>query len=342
MKLQELDNGRPSHKKYFHRSIVIGKFYPPHKGHRYLIEKAAEYSKEVTVIVCDQTNIKLSPILRAKWLEEMVPGIKILIAPESNLSDDDSRGWAEYTIKLLGFIPDAVFTSEDYGDAYAKFLGSTHVLVDRDRVTIPISGTKVRENPQLSWQWLDPPVRAYFTKRVVVLGAESTGTTTMAKALAQNYETPWVPEYGRTYYEGKIHAVGANTWQTNEFVFIAEEQNRLEDELARVSNKLLICDTDSFATTLWHERYMGFMSDEVEKRMKDRHYDLYLLTDVDIPFVQDGTRDGEYIRKKMHERFKEELVRHHKPFKILSASHEKRLSVATQAIAEVAHLSGKI
>src|SRR3989344_8164812 len=117
-----------------------------------------------------------------------------------------------------------------------------------------------------------------FCKKVCILGAESTGTTTMAKALAEYYKTVWVPEFGRLYWESKINLANSSKWKTREFVYIAREQNRLEDYLAKISNKIIICDTNSFATLLWHERYMGFMSDKVDALSKDRVYDLYLLT----------------------------------------------------------------
>lgn len=168
-----------------------------------------------------------------------------------------------------------------------------------------------------------------FYKKVCIVGAESTGTTTMAKALAEHYKTAWVPEFGRLYSESKLRS--NSKWETREFVYIAKQQNELEAELGRIANKILICDTDSFATTLWHERYMGFISKEVDKLSRNRKYDLYFLTDVDIPFVQDGIRDGEHIRHSMHERFRQELLKRNKKFIVLSGSHKVRLR---KAIAE--------
>jgi NadR type nicotinamide-nucleotide adenylyltransferase len=311
------------------RGIVIGKFYPPHKGHSYLIDSAMTSVDKLTVIVCDKKGQLIPGQLRAKWLKEMHPAAEVIVIDDI-LADDDSKGWAEYTIRTLGYVPDVVFTSEDYGDSYAKHMGCLHVLVDKDRKKVPISATKIRENPLDNWQYLSPSVRAYFAKRVVVLGAESTGTTTTAKLLAEHYKTCWVPEFGRTYSEGKM-VVGANLgWQSEEFSFIANEQNRMEDELARACNKILICDTDSFATTLWHERYMGYMSSEVAAFSNGRQYEHYFLTDVDIPFVQDGLRDGEHIRKDMHRRFVDELEKNNKPYTILSGSIEDRMKKAYQ------------
>lgn len=104
--------------------------------------------------------------------------------------------------------------------------------------------------------------------RVCVVGAESSGTTTLARDLAAHYETVWVPEYGRTYTE-QLRQKGINTfayqWRTEEFVHIALQQQEDEDRLATQANRLLICDTDALATCIWHQRYMGTWSDDVEK-----------------------------------------------------------------------------
>jgi NadR type nicotinamide-nucleotide adenylyltransferase len=224
-----------------------------------------------------------------------------------------------------------VFTSESYGDAYARYLGCEHVSVDPDRRHIPCSGTAVRADPLGHWERLAPCVRAHYALRICALGAESTGTTTLARALAYRYSTVWVPEYGREYWERK-HARGEETWSTSELVHIAAEQTRMEDEAARSANRILFLDTNAFATTIWHERYLGFPSPEVEGIAAQHHADLYLLTDVDIPFVQDGTRDGEYLREWMHGRFLSEMERCGRPYVVVSGSHEQRMRLAVEAV----------
>jgi NadR type nicotinamide-nucleotide adenylyltransferase len=316
------------------RGITIGKFYPPHKGHSFLIESALSQVNELTVIVCDHKRQRISGAKRAAWLQEIHPAIHIRVLPDIG-ADDDSVVWAKYTIESLGYAPDVVFTSESYGNEYAKHLGCRHVCVDPHRKNVPISATQIRRNPAQYWDFLEPCVRAYFAKRICVVGAESTGKTTLAKSLAAHYKTPWVPEYGRTYWEGKLTTESAGHWTTQEFAFIAQEQNTMEDQLARISNRILICDTDSFATSLWHERYLGFLSPEVARVCKGRGMDHYILTAIDTPFVQDGTRDGEHIREAMHARFVEELKANGKDFTMLSGDEQARLQAAIGICDEV-------
>lgn len=166
--------------------------------------------------------------------------------------------------------------------------------------------------------------------RVGIVGAESTGKTTLALALAEHYQTTWVPEFGRLYTEARRPR--GELWRSEEFTFIAEEQARMEDALARIANRVLICDTDPLATAIWHERYLGVPSADVQAIAAGRTYDLYLLTDVDTPFVPDDIRDGESIREWMHKRFVDELSRMATPVLLVSGPHEQRLGAAIARI----------
>lgn len=317
----------------FKTGLVIGKFFPPHRGHKYLIDTALARSERVVVLVCDKAGQEIPAALRAAWLRRSHPTADVRVIPDT-LPDDDSEAWAAFTIKILGYAPDAVFTSEAYGDPYARYLGATHVSVDPARMHVPVSATMVRANPSACMEFLEPCVRAHFIPRVCVLGAESTGTTTLSLALANHYKTAWVPEYGRMYSEGKFTSAHANEWATEEFVHIAQVQNAMEDRLAESADGLLVCDTNAFATGLWHERYMGTRSAEVEAVHGARPYALYLLTGDEIPFVQDGIRDGEHIRHAMHARFAERLREEGYPFLLVTGSPEERLAQAIAAISE--------
>jgi HTH-type transcriptional repressor of NAD biosynthesis genes len=327
--------------KQFETGVVIGKFYPPHRGHHYLIDTAIASCQQVTVIVCHKPDQTVPISVRLEALCEEHPEAEI-IPVNDTLADDDTLGWAAFTIELLGKAPDAVFTSEDYGDPYARAMGCRHIMVDRHRVSVPCSGTMLRTNPLEHLQYLSPRMIAYYVKRICVVGAESTGTTTMAMALADYYKTEWVPEYGREYSEIKMDADYNGEWNSDEFVKIAIEQSLREDAAARIANRVLICDTDPFATTLWHKRYMGYHNKQVREIADSRHYDLYLLTGDEIPFVQDGLRDGEDIRHDMHRQFIDELTSTGRRWQLLTGTHEERLRKAVGLIDKILALSGHV
>ncbi|RYD60925.1 MAG: histidine kinase [Verrucomicrobiaceae bacterium] len=314
----------------FGLGVVIGKFLPPHRGHRHLIETALSRCERVIVIVCGKPVDPIPPELRTGWLREMIPTAEVMLI-DDRYDENDSRIWAENTIRWLGRAPDAVFTSEDYGDRYASYMGSTHVQVDRARVTIPCSGTAVRADALAMWDFIDPPVRGWFAKRVVIIGAESTGTTTLAIDLAAALQTSWVAEYGREYSEVK-QARGEAVWRTDEFIEIALEQIRREDLAAREANRIVICDTNAFATVLWHRRYMEHDDERVSAIGGECRADLYLLTGDEIPFEQDGLRDGEYIRHEMHGWFEEALAAQSVPWHLLRGDRKQRLAEALKII----------
>jgi len=303
--------------------LVIGKFYPPHQGHKLLIDTATQQSEKTVVIVCAKPTDSIPGDLRGRWMQEIHPEAEVMVI-DDHYDENDSQVWAENTLRWLGRAPDMVFTSEEYGDRYAALMGSKHVSVDRDRERVKISGRAIRKDPFANWDFLEPPVRSWFAKRVCVLGAESTGTTTLAEALAKELQTVWVKEYGREYSEIKMANPDA-LWKTEEFTHIAEEQSRREDQAARDANRVLICDTNAFATVLWHRRYMGTHSPEVEAIARRGRCDLYLLTGDEIPFVQDGLRDGEHIRHEMHTWFETALEAQSVPWIVLRGSPEERL-----------------
>ena len=325
--------------KKYHRGLVIGKFYPFHRGHQFLIETALKNSEHLTVILCQTARYKIPPEVRAGWLKATFPDLEVKILRHHVSLDSDSTDissvWAQLTTEFLGFSPDAVFTSENYGDPYASFMGAKHVLVDLARKKVPISATKIRSDISRYWDFLPPATQNYYVQKIVVLGAESSGTTTLAKDLAAHYRTVWAPEYGRLYYEGQMLS-NSDTWRTDEFVHIAKAQNRLEEALVKKANhRLLICDTDAFATTLWHERYLGKSSRRVEQTIKKEKPLLYILTDIDIPFVQDGTRDGEHLRSWMHRRFLAKLKQKKLNYLVASGTRKQRLAFCVQKINQI-------
>jgi NadR type nicotinamide-nucleotide adenylyltransferase len=316
--------------------FVVGKFYPPHRGHKHLIDTARRQVDRLVVLLPHHPSQKIPGELRKAWLEEIHPDCDIHLVPDT-LGPDDTEGWARFTIEhLRNRAPDVVFSSEDYGPRFAACMKCRHVMVDRDRRTFPISGTRVREAPMECLDYLEPCVRAYFVRRVVLVGAESTGKTTLAELLAKQFETVWVAEYGREYSEQKMAGYDINgplpPWSSDEFVAIAKEQQRRESQAARTAKKVLICDTNAFATGLWHERYMGARCPDVDAIGARDKVDLYLLGETEIPFVQDGVRDGERIREWMHGRFVEELSKLTVPTIRLRGSRDSRLAEASTAI----------
>ncbi len=199
----------------------------------------------------------------------------------------------------------------------------------------------------------EPAGQLTMTQRVVVVGAESTGTTTLTTALTELYRqrggvfstTQWVREFGRDMSFIKLDRLRGwqptatmddLIWTDEDFVDIAREQNRLEDEAASLTGPILFCDTDSWATVIWQERYMGHRTAEVEALSQHTPRALYILTTDDgVDFEADEVRDGEHLREGMTKRFRECLENQSVPFIELDGrDFNQRVQLAVAAIDE--------
>ncbi|MCO5724526.1 AAA family ATPase [Robiginitalea marina] len=164
--------------------------------------------------------------------------------------------------------------------------------------------------------------------KVVLFGPESTGKTTLARELADHYQTRWVPEYAREYLQAKWDRE-QKTCEPKDLMPIAIGQMRLENALARQADGLLICDTDLLETKVYSEAYyLGYCDPVLEKYALENQYDLYLLTSVDIPWEADDLRDRPRDRERMFGYFREALEKNNRRFVTLKGSREERFRQA--------------
>jgi len=315
----------------FRHGLVVGKFYPPHAGHMELIRDAAGLCERVSVVVAANTGEVISLAARVEWLGWECagwPNVSVIGTIDDHTIDyEDPRIWDAHESVFRdavaeigrGVDVDAVFTAEDYGDELARRFDAAHVRHHRTRNGR--SGTRLRADLHTWWHDLVPAARIGLATRIVVVGAESTGTTTLARDLARAVNGAFVPEYGRVYSAAKLANarqlayvdgepvpwMGALEWTTDEFTTIAARQTASIDA-ACLASSIIVADTDALATSVWHDRYVGGPHPPALSLARARPPDLYILTDPDgVPFDQDGLRDGESIRASMHEQFIREL-----------------------------------
>ncbi len=214
------------------------------------------------------------------------------------------------------------------------------------RRTLPVpdggQAEAARRDPVSAWSVLHPVVQGALTTRVCVVGAESTGKSTLVRAMSERHDTTGVGEYGRDYTIAKKDAGTNDHWTTEDFVRIAVEQQRLEDEAAIGAGPLFFCDTDAMTTGLWHERYQGSSSAVVDRLGRMRTYDLFVLCDIDIPWVRDEIRLGADTRSAMHRRFLDVLsTQRREPWIVVSGSVEQRMSAIDQEIERLGLLAAR-
>jgi NadR type nicotinamide-nucleotide adenylyltransferase len=171
--------------------------------------------------------------------------------------------------------------------------------------------------------------------KVVLFGPESTGKTTLSKQLARHYNTVWAPEYARDYLQNKWNNE-RKTCESSDLVPIAYGQMKLENELAKKADKILICDTDLLETKVYSEEYYGGLVDKnLEKAAKENTYDLYLLTYIDTPWEADDLRDRPEQRLEMFNAFKNALIKYNRRYILLKGDKQTRYKTAVSKIDEI-------
>ncbi|HLG02916.1 MAG TPA: ATP-binding protein [Bacteroidia bacterium] len=164
-------------------------------------------------------------------------------------------------------------------------------------------------------------------RRVAILGAESTGKTTLARSLALRFRTQWVSEYAREYT-----ALHDEPYSGGDIVRIAEHQLREEETLAQSADKFLFLDTEFIIAKIWSEDVFGFCPAWILDKLKTHRYDLYLLTANDLPWIPDPVRVNPQRRDYFFNLYKKELLENNFPFEIITGRYEARLLNAINVI----------
>lgn len=312
--------------------VVLGKFMPPHLGHKHLVDFARHYVDELTVMVGSLPTEPIPGVLRYEWMRQIFPDVRVVHLTDENPQYPEEHPdfwqiWQESMLSRMPAPPDYLFASEDYGWKLAQVLGAQFVPVDVQRQLVPTSGTAIRQAPWTNWSYLPELVRPYFVGRVCVFGPESTGKSTLTQHLAAHFQTTYVPEYARTHIEahqGKL--------EREDMLMIAQGHAASEDALAYRANKLLFTDTDLLATTIWSDVLFGSCDPWIQREAAQRHYDLTLLLDVDVPWVADQVRYLPEDRRGFFERCEATLKDHGRDYVVLSGSWEDRFARAVEVV----------
>ena len=164
-------------------------------------------------------------------------------------------------------------------------------------------------------------------RRVTVTGSESTGKTWLAQRLARHFETVCVAEFARQYVMYKAAPLDASDVEP-----IARGQLKSEDEALRRAVDLVILDTDLVSTVVYAEHYYGTCPAWVERSARERLADLYLLCDVDVPWIPDAARDRPQARREIHAAFAEHLERYGAHYALVRGTWEEREAGAVNAV----------
>ena len=163
--------------------------------------------------------------------------------------------------------------------------------------------------------------------KVAITGPESTGKSTLASALASHYHTIWVPEFARDY----LNNLG-RPYSFEDVEKIAFGQINTEDKLTATANNILFCDTELSVIKVWMQYKYHFVPDWINAEIAKRHYDLFFLCDIDMPWEPDPQRENPDLRRFFFDWFVKEIESNNQNYKIVSGNQQKRLQAAVEVI----------
>lgn len=172
--------------------------------------------------------------------------------------------------------------------------------------------------------------------KVVVIGPESTGKSSLCAELAEHFSAQWCPEYAREHL-----TVHGKTYGYDDLLTIAQKQLALEDkytnEALNNDQSLLFIDTDMYVMKVWCEYVFQQCHHYILDQITQRQYDLYLLCDTDLPWVQDELREypADGPRKELFKMYKDLLINQSTPFVIINGNYQERLQDAIEAVEQL-------
>lgn len=279
-----------------------GSFDPLHTGHIDVIIQAASQCEKLYVVLSYSRERDHIPMEhRYRWIRNSfrhMDNIEIILLEDNAASKSDydtDEFWEKGKEDVLGQIGanvDVVFCGSDYKgtNRYESLYGCKVVYFDRS--TIPVSSSAIRSNPFKYWEYIPNICRPYFTKKILFVGGESTGKSTIAENMALVYNTNFLEEVGREVCD---YAGTEDFMIANDFYEILLKHKTKEMELINQSNKLFFVDTDALTTKFYAQflldgenRNTVFLADAITRI---NTFDLIFFLEPTVAFVQDGTRN---------------------------------------------------
>lgn len=320
-----------------------GSFNPLHIGHVRCMIEAANQCKKLIIVISEGVNRSEIDIrIRYRWVYQLtkhIGNVRIFILSDNaktkeEYNDEYWNSDAEKVKAFAGEPIDAVFCGSDYDNQsyWARCYPNAKLIIIKRN---GISSTEIRKDIYSHWEWIPTVVRPYYVKKVLLIGGESTGKSTLTINLANYYNSNYLEEVGRDLSERS----GTDRMMVpNDFTDILLQHKTREIEAVKISNRILFEDTDCLITLFYISFLDGKQKENnavlAEAIAHLNSYDLILFLEPDIPFVQDGDR-SEIIatnREKYSNNIKEIYQKHGFQFETVNGNYQQRFEKAVELI----------
>jgi HTH-type transcriptional repressor of NAD biosynthesis genes len=318
------------------RGLVFGKFLPFHKGHKALIGFALKQCDELIVLVCCSDKEHISSDIRVNWIKKtfqknhhiVVQAFDYKEAELPNTSESSrivSQIWASKFREILPYF-DVLITSEKYGKYVAEDLEIPHISFDEKRKKHAISSSMIRQNPVKHWHYITDAAKPYFQKKVVLLGTESVGKSTLCNTLASYFDANLIPEVDREITEDSTNFTKVNLES------IIEQHCQKIKKTQKNAHALMIMDTDIHISQSYAKYILGEYLDVSSETYKLQRANLYLFLNNDVPFVQHGRQMSEKMRNELDKSHRETLKKFHINYHEINGNWSQRMNKSIKLI----------
>ena len=310
--------------------VIIGNFLPLHNGSLTLCKVAKTLSEDLIIIVINKINDPISIELRISWLKlEFPKAIIEKVSIETIVPNTNTIKFVLDRISKNDFSYDFhIFSSDTHAANLARALKINYTILDPDRLAQSIQSKNILADPYGQWFEMPFSVRSSLIRRVVLIGPESVGKSTLANKITTSFfPQPFLPEYGRPYEIFR----DPGPYCDDEFEKIISVHAAHRKALLPFSGPIFVEDTDELATSVWVEMLMQKQLSSIEIQIKLPYH--YLLMDPTVPFTFEETRYFDKQKRiEFFKKIKNKLDHYNASYQILTGSWSAREIEANKVI----------
>lgn len=305
------------------KALIFGHFCPLHNAHLALINATTQLCDNVEFGLFVHKSDPITEELRTKWLECLGVVHKVQIHNiDAPYKDIDTKSFSKFDL-ISGSNPALL--------PIAKKLNIAHFLWDPAREAMPIDSKDILANVPKHWEDMPSFVRIHAQKRLSFVGPESVGKSFFAKRMAEKYDGPHVPEYGRPHekYRHKVDYTG------EELLTLARRHAASRMAISHNAGPVLFEDTDELMTAVWSEMLIGSETEAIEKLITAP--DRYVLYGADTPWEEDTLRyfAKKELRQAFFDRIEKKLKKHKAPYQTIVGDWQTRESESISIVEEL-------